>query len=103
MIVNLLCNAKDVLIERKIKDAYVHIKVKKEAEMIEISVCDNGGGIPESELTKVFEPYFTTKEEGKGTGVGLYMSKIIIEDHMDGKIKVMNSDEGCCFSILFKS
>jgi signal transduction histidine kinase len=50
-------------------------------------------------LGRIFEPYFTTKEQGKGTGIGLYMSKLIVEKHMDGFLSVENSQEGACFKI----
>ena len=83
----------------KVSSGYVSVKVQKLKEQIVVAVCDNAGGLPEEIMAKVFEPYFTTKEEGKGTGIGLYMSKMIIEDHMNGKIEAFNTDEGACFSI----
>lgn len=100
VIINLLNNAKDILIANSISPAYVKIFVIQGEDNLTVKICDNGGGIPDSVLPKVFDPYFTTKEEGKGTGIGLYMSKMIIEDHMKGKLSVSNTDEGACFSIL---
>ena len=99
VIVNLLNNAKDVLNEKKISSAHVIIDVKKDGNQVLVTICDNGGGIPKSIGEKIFDPYFTTKEEGKGTGIGLYMSKMIIEDHMDGKFDFVNTAEGACFRI----
>ncbi|MFC2074263.1 PAS domain-containing protein [Campylobacterota bacterium] len=99
VMLNLLNNAKDALIENKVTSAQVIVAVKKDRDQINISVCDNAGGIPTQLITKIFDPYFTTKEEGKGTGIGLYMSKMIIEDHMNGKLTVSNADEGACFLI----
>ncbi len=100
VIVNLLNNAKDVLIERKVSPAYIKVSAIENNNRLLLKVCDNGGGIDESTLEKIFDPYFTTKEEGKGTGIGLYMSKIIIEDHMEGLIRATNTDDGVCFTIV---
>ncbi len=99
VIVNLLNNAKDVLIEKGVCPAQIKINVKKDNSDLSVQVCDNGGGIPDSVIEKIFDPYFSTKDEGKGTGIGLYMSKMIIEDHMKGKLYASNTDEGACFTI----
>ncbi len=99
VLVNLLNNSKDVLIHKGISPAYIKIDAKKEKGHLLVRVCDNGGGIPDSVIGRIFDPYFSTKEEGKGTGIGLYMSKIIIEDHMKGKLSVSNTDDGVCFTI----
>ncbi len=101
VLVNLLNNAKDVLVEKDVCPAYIRIFVIKGDNKLVLKVCDNGGGIPESQLEKIFDPYFSTKEEGKGTGIGLYMSKMIIEDHMHGKLSASNTAEGACFTIEF--
>ncbi|MEA1983431.1 MAG: HAMP domain-containing sensor histidine kinase, partial [Campylobacterota bacterium] len=60
------------------------------------------GGIPQDVIERIFEPYFTTKEQGKGTGMGLYMSKMIIEDNMSASLSVKNGDDGAIFSIDFR-
>ncbi|MCD8491029.1 MAG: ATP-binding protein [Geovibrio sp.] len=64
---------------------------------------DNAGGIEEDLLERIFEPYFTTKPEGKGTGIGLYMSKMIVENSMPGRLYVRNTDKGACFRIELPS
>lgn len=65
-----------------------------------IEISDNAGGIPDAIINKIFEPYFTTKEEGKGTGIGLFMSKRIIEENMKGRLSAANTQHGAVFTIV---
>jgi len=95
VVLNKLNNARDVLIENKIKSPTITIQLQDEV----INIYDNPGGIKEEIINRVFEPYYTTKEQGKGTGMGLYMSKMIIEDNMGGTLSVVNIDDGAMFSI----
>jgi len=99
VILNILSNSKDALIFNEIKDSKVIIKSYINNENIFITIEDNALGIPMDIIDKIFDPYFTTKEEGKGTGIGLYMSKIIIESNMNGKITAENRDNGSMFTI----
>jgi len=87
---NILNNSIDALKNSDVKDKTILIIVKEENSNIIISVIDNGGGIQEENLDKIFEPYFTTKLKDKGSGIGLYMAKQIIENHMKGKIRALN-------------
>jgi signal transduction histidine kinase len=97
--INLIKNAKDVVVERKITNPYIKVSTKKSKGNVIIVFEDNAGGIPLKIIDKIFEPYFSTKDEKNGTGLGLSMSKTIIEDHMGGKIKVSNTVVGAKFEI----
>jgi len=99
-ILNIISNAKDVLIQRKIKEPTINISVAKIDEKIYIRIEDNAQGIKEEILNNIFDPYFTTKHKSQGTGIGLYMTKMIIENNMNGKIKVQNTQKGALFTII---
>jgi len=99
VIMNLISNSKDVFIEKKQDDGKITIIVKKDNDDVLIILTDNAGGIHKDAISRIFEPYFTTKEEGKGTGLGLYMSKMIIEDNMNGTLLVENTDDGALFKL----
>ena len=97
VILNLLTNAKDVLISRNIENPQITITIDEKNDLSITSIFDNAGGIENKYQNKIFEPYFTTKQ--KGSGIGLYMSKMIIQSHFKGKIRVFNTNKGACFSI----
>ncbi len=101
-ILNLITNAKDALIENDTKDKQIWITLKEKEDKIILQVKDNGGGISEDIMMKIFDPYFSTKNKKNGTGLGLYMAKIIIEEHMQAKIEVQNYSQGAIFSIVFQ-
>ncbi|MCP4970012.1 MAG: HAMP domain-containing protein [Arcobacter sp.] len=98
-LLNILSNSKDALLENNLSNPIISINVYKENNYGVVSIEDNGSGVPEDIIDKIFDPYFTTKEEGKGTGIGLYMSKIIIEQNMNGKLEVKNISKGAIFTI----
>ncbi|AXH13758.1 CHASE4 sensor-containing signal transduction histidine kinase [Malaciobacter mytili LMG 24559] len=98
-ILNILSNAKDALIETTLENKKIVVKSYKKNETAIIEIEDNAGGIEDKIKNKIFEPYFTTKEEGKGTGIGLYMTKTIIENSMYGKLEVENTKDGAKFII----
>lgn len=103
VLMNLINNAKDALLETNPVEKYIRIRVYEENGYVYLTVSDNAGGIPASIIDKVFDPYFTTKEVGKGTGLGLYMSKMIIETNMEGTLNVKNTMDGAQFTIIMKS
>lgn len=102
VIINLVANAKDAIIEKNIPNGSIEVSSRIENDNVIIELKDNAKGIDESILDKIFNPYFSTKLESKGTGLGLYMAKLIIEEHMHGKISVKNLKEGACFRIELK-
>ena len=97
VVLNLITNAKDVLVQRQIEDAKIKITIDSYFDKSFTTVCDNAGGIKKADLNKIFEPYFTTKDNG--SGIGLYMSRTIINSHFKGKLRVENKKEGACFTI----
>ena len=100
---NLLSNAKDALLEKDAKEKVITIRIDEEESFAKITICDNGGGIKDGIIHKIFEPYFSTKKQKQGTGLGLYMSKIIVNKHLYGSIEAYNKQEGACFVVqLFK-
>ncbi len=99
VILNLLDNAKDILLENKIDAPWISIEIVKKGDVIYIYVEDNGGGIDEAIMEKIFDIYFTTKDRDQGTGLGLYMSRLIIESKIHGKIEAKNGEDGAVFII----
>ena len=99
VLLNLLKNAEDALLENWVKDASIHIKSYYDDAGYYFEVCDNAGGIDDEVMGKLFEAYFTTKEDSMGTGLGLYMSKKIIEEHCGGTLSVSNREAGACFKV----
>ncbi|QEM70129.1 hypothetical protein FO488_04545 [Geobacter sp. FeAm09] len=100
VLLNILTNARDVMIERKIDAPRVTIAIGSESGAAVVTIADNGGGVPEEIMDRIFDPYFTTKGERQGTGVGLFMSKAIIEKNMGGTLTVSNTSEGAEFRIV---
>lgn len=100
VVLNLLSNAKDVLIERNIQNPKIIISVFNKNNQNFIIIEDNAGGIKTKPIEKIFEPYFTTKHASSGTGIGLYMSKNIIEKNNHGELKARNSEFGAVFEII---
>ncbi|KAB0666813.1 PAS domain S-box protein [Oryzomonas japonica] len=99
VLLNIISNAKDVLLERHVHEPRITIQAFRDNDLSVVTVHDNGGGIDESLCNKIFDPYFTTKGPDKGTGIGLYMSKVIIEKNMAGKLTALNHRDGAEFRI----
>jgi signal transduction histidine kinase len=99
VVINIINNSKDIILERKIKDGYVQLNHSFAGNNVVITIEDNGGGIPEDILPRVFEPYFTTKHQSQGTGLGLYMSYKIIVESFKGKLYAANTNLGVKFFI----
>jgi nitrogen-specific signal transduction histidine kinase len=102
VILNIVKNSEDNFLERKIEKPYIEIKTYSEKEFHCIEISDNGGGISEEIIDKIFDPYFSTKHEKNGSGLGLYMSKIMVEQHHSGELLAKNSDVGAVFTIKLK-
>jgi PAS domain S-box-containing protein len=97
--INIINNAKDILIEKKIEHPWVTIQTYTKENTATVTIEDNGGGIPNNIIDKIFDEYFTTKDDSNGTGLGLHMSKQIICDSHKGNMYVQNSDNGAKFFI----
>jgi len=100
VLLNILKNSLDNFIEQGTSNPQITIICDfRTDDKAALRIYDNGGGIPEDILEKIFDPYFSTKEEKNGTGLGLYMSKMIVEEHHHGALTVENTNEGICTTI----
>jgi len=99
VILNLIKNSEDILVEKKVKKPYIKVKTYDDESYSYMEISDNGGGIKEELIDKIFDPYFSTKTKKDGTGLGLYMSKIIVEDHCQGDLLISNTKDGVKFTI----
>lgn len=97
--INIIKNAKEALVENRENDRKITINIADDEKNVVTTFCDNGGGIDKDIIDKIFEPYYSTKTEKTGTGLGLYMSKTIIQKHLNGTISVENFENGACFKI----
>lgn len=99
VLLNIISNASEASLERCIAEPHISIRITSENGRSVVLLRDNCGGIPDDVMPKIFDPYFTTREPDRGTGIGLYMSKVIIEQNMDGRLTARNHDGGAEFRI----
>ena len=100
VLINLLNNSKDAFNNKDVDNRVINLEIKKFDDIYAmITFVDNAGGISKDILDKIFEPYFTTKHASSGTGLGLYMSRMIVQNSMKGTIEANNCDDGVCFHI----
>jgi len=99
VVLNILANAKDAFLEQNREDRRVVLRVWEESGKTVLTITDNAGGIPEQHLDRIFEAYYSTKSQGRGSGVGLFMSSNIIEKNMGGRLTARNVDGGAEFRI----
>lgn len=98
VVINMVGNARDALVERKAADPFVKVAVDRQEAWARIEIEDNGGGIPEKYLDKIFDSYFTTKGE-QGAGIGLNLARTIVVERMGGRLEVRNGSTGAVFTI----
>ena len=96
---NIIKNAKESFENKNIEDKVIEISIKEINKMVKIEIFNNGGNIDDKIKDKIFDPYFSTKDEKAGTGLGLYMSKIIIEKHLNGELGYYNTQDGVTFYV----
>lgn len=99
VMLNLLSNADDAVQEHRPNSPQVGVKAMRCGDRVRIEVQDNGGGVDPAIIDRIFEPYFTTKKDDIGTGIGLYLSRMIVENNMNGRLTVVNVDGGARFAL----
>jgi signal transduction histidine kinase len=99
VVLSILKNAQEAFAEKDIADPFVKISLTQENERLKICIEDNAGGIAKDHIDKIFDPYFSTKKNKNGHGLGLYMSKSIIEKHCHGQLDISTTETGTTFII----
>ena len=102
VVVNLIQNSKDALTQRQITEPFIDIKISRDDGYAVLEIEDNAGGIKENIMEHIFDPYFTTKHKDQGTGLGLYISKVIISNNFSGTLQAQNTKDGVRFIIKIK-
>jgi len=100
VLATIISNSKDAILEHRNGNIRGDISIRLDPQRRELICCDNGGGMPEEVLLRAFEPYYTTKEQGKGVGLGLFMSKTVLAN-MGADISLANTEEGACVTLSF--
>lgn len=99
VILVILNNAIDNFEIQKIKNKEISFSLNRGFDTISLSVCDNGGGIDKENINYIFDPYFSTKFKKEGTGIGLYMAKVLVENSMHGELTVVSENKNTTFKI----
>lgn len=99
VVINLVNNAREAIEQHRGRERVIRIRCTEDEQYCTLAIEDTGGGISPDIMDKIFDPYFTTKFESQGTGIGLYMAKMIVEKHFLGKLSVYNTPKGACFEI----
>ena len=99
VIINIFNNAKDIFLEKNIENPKLKVQLNRDDANVYMKICDNAGGVPQEIIEKIFDPYFTTKHESVGTGIGLFMSQKMIREHFKGTLSVENENDGAVFTI----
>jgi signal transduction histidine kinase len=100
VILNIINNARDALVERHIAAPVIRIASRIEGSHASVTITDNAGGVDPDTIDKIFDPYFTTRHKAQGTGLGLYMARMILESKLGGRITVVNTGAGAQFQIV---
>ena len=98
-LLNILTNAKEILLKREVQNPTIYIRVCQDNQRAKVMIEDNAGGIEEDTMGKIFDPYFTTKHQSMGTGMGLHSSYTLVVNDLHGELYVKNSEEGAQFFI----
>jgi len=108
-VINLLNNSREAILEQRVSGpnlrdvrGLIRLELFCTDESLRIGIVDNGGGVPVGIIDRIYEPYFTTKDQANGTGLGLYMSKVIVEEHMGGTLTAANEGDGAVFTISLR-
>ncbi|MDD5212198.1 MAG: HAMP domain-containing sensor histidine kinase [Sulfuricurvum sp.] len=102
VLLNIVNNAREAIEHSKNRTREITVSCVSDRYHCTLSIEDSGGGVPHHIVDKIFDPYFTTKFESQGTGIGLYMAKMIIEKHCFGKLSIYNTKNGACFEIWLR-
>ena len=102
VIISIISNAVDALQQQNIINKKIFVSIEEHQKEIDISIEDNAGGIASEHIHRIFEPYYSTKHKYGGSGLGLYICKMIVEGHMDSSLKVHNTEIGAKFTITLK-